>query len=124
MAQITTAELRLRYNEFSDIDIYPDTKLQLYIDDAVIIMADEVRWFDWYKQAQAALVGHLLAVAESTESGDFGIMAPTKKQEVDDVIIEHAVNPVDPTGLDYLTTAYGQTYFRYLRMTFTGLYAI
>ena len=121
---ITTAELRIRYREFSDADMYPDSKLQLYINDAVILMADEHRWFDWYNQAQAALVGHLMYIADSSESGDGGIIAPMKKQDVDDVVIEQAVNAVDVTGLDYYATIYGQTYMRYVRMTFTGIFGI
>ena len=121
---ITTASLRLRYPEFADTTMFPDARIQLFIDDAVIYMSDENRWLDFYELAQSALVGHFLAVALASESGDSSSMFPISKQDVDDVIIESAVSAAKPNSSNLSTTTYGQVYQNFLRMTFTGMYGV
>lgn len=121
---ITITDFRTRYPEFSDPILYPDARIQMFIDDAVIWMSDETRWLDWYNLAQFCLVAHFLAVATLSENGDSNANFPIKKQEVDDVLIEQAVGDISPTMDNFHTTTYGQSYYRYLRMTFTGLYGV
>ena len=121
---ITIEDFRLRYPEFSDIDMFADERIQLFIDDAVIWMSEESRWLDFYPLAQNCLVAHFLAVSTLTESGDANSIFPVRKQEVDDVIIESAVNDINPTMDNFHSTSYGQSYYRYLRMTFTGIYGV
>ena len=121
---ITIGEFRVRYPEFSDEDFYSDARLNLFISDAVTIMADENRWLDFYNIAQAALVAHLLTIADNTEGGGDAGMFPISKQEVDDVIIQSAVNPVDVNSSLLYSTTYGRVYYRYLRMVFTTIIGI
>ena len=122
MIQIT--DFRTRYPEFSDATLYPDARIQMLIDDAVIWMSDETRWLNWYDLAQNCLVAHFLAVATLTEAGETNSQFPIARQEVDDVVIESAVSGVSPTMDDFFSTSYGQSYYRYLRMTFTGIYGV
>ena len=117
---ITVADFRIRYPEFEDVDLYADARIQMFIDDAVIWMKDEHRWLDWYLLAQYCLVGHFLAIANMSETGDAGSAYPVKKQEVDDVLVEHAVAEVKATMDNFHSTIYGQNYYRYLLMTFAG----
>lgn len=121
---VTVGEIRLRYPEFRDEDFYPDARLELFISDAVTLMADENRWLDFYNIAQAALVAHLLTVSTNTEGGGDAGMFPIEKQAVDDVLIHSAVNPVDVSSSLLFSTTYGRVYFRYLRMTFTTIIGI
>ena len=121
---ILVADFRTRFPEFADIALFTDARIQLMIDEAVILMADEVRWLDWYELAQNYLVAHLLTLANATESGDGEARFPLKKQDVDDVLIESAVNKVAADISPLFTTTYGQSYYRYLRMTFTGIYGV
>lgn len=122
---ITIGDLRLRYPEFSDEDLYPDNRIQLFIDDAVLIMKDNNgRWLDYYNLAQSALVAHLLELASNTEGGGDGGLFPISKQAVDDVLIESAINPVDVTESLLFSTTYGRVYYKYLRKCFTTMIAI
>lgn len=121
---ITIAAFRTRYPEFSDETLFPDARIQMFIDDAAIWMSEEERWLDWYSLAQFCLVAHFLAVATITESGDSTSLFPVALQEVDDVVIKSAVSDVKPTMDNFVTTSYGQCYKRYLKMTFTGIYGV
>jgi len=121
---ITIADFRTRYPEYSDDTLFPDARIQMFIDDAVVWMSESTRWLDWYDLAQFCLVAHFLAVATITESGDATSMFPIALQEVDDVIIKSAVSDINPTMDNFHTTAYGQCYYRYLRMTFAGIYGV
>ena len=122
---ITVPDFRTRYPEYSDDTLYPDARIQLFIDDAVIWMAEEGdRWLDFYELAQNCLVAHFLTVATLTESGDSSGIYPIALQEVDDVIIKNAVGDVSPTMDNMHSTTYGQCYFRYLRMCFAGIYGV
>lgn len=121
---ITIPDFRLRFTEFSDGTLYPNPRIQIAIDEAVIVMSDEGKWLDWYDLAQHYLTAHILTLNESSESGDSGSMFPVKKQEVDDVIIENAVAAFEADTSLIFSTLYGQRYYRYLRYTFTGLYGV
>jgi hypothetical protein len=79
-------------------------------------MASEGKWLGFYDVAHAYYAAHFLVVAMATESGDSGILAPIKKQEVDDVIIEQAVSAVKPTADDLYSTSYGKRYVNYRRL--------
>jgi hypothetical protein len=58
---------------------------------------------------------HFLVVADTTEGGDFGTLAPVKHQEVDDVVIKNAVGDIHPTMDDLYSTSYGKRYVSYRR---------
>jgi len=121
---ITLPDFRFRFPEFGDVALYPDGRIQMVLDEAVILMADEPKWLDWYVLAQYQLVAHLLTIYSSSESGDAGSMFPTKRQEVDDVIVENAVSDFAADTSLIHSTIYGQRYYTYLRLTFTGLYGV
>lgn len=112
---------RERYPEFANTDLFPSSRINMFKDDAVIIMSTESRWLDFYDVAQYALVAHYLAVSEVSSSGDATSLFPIKKQDVDDVLIESAVYHVKPTMDNYHSTSYGQTYYRYMRMAFASV---
>lgn len=117
---IDITDFRYRYPEFSDTILYPNGRIQLFIDDAVLWMDSEPKWLDYYNLAQNALVAHFLSISDLSETGDSGAVYPIKKQEVDDVIIEQAVDKVSPK-IDLLyTTIYGQQYAKYRDMLFSG----
>ena len=106
MTDVTS--FQARFPEFCE---EADPRVQLFLDDAALLMADPAKWLDFYDVAHSYFAAHLLTVAGSTATGDSGIQAPMRKQEVDDVMIEQAVADVHP-GLDeLLTTAYGKRYW-------------
>ena len=122
---ITVANFRIRFPEYSDDVIYTDARIQMFVDDAVIWMSeDDGRWLDWYDLAQYYLVAHFLTIATLSEGGDFNSQFPVSLQEVDDVIVKSAVSDVSPAMDNFFSTTYGQTYYRYLKMTFTGIYGV
>ena len=119
----SVADFQLRFPEFCDED---DERVQLFLDDAALLMSDNEsgKWLTFYDVAQLYHAAHLLAVGMSTESGDIGSIAPVRKQEVDDVIIEHAVSDIGPTADDLYSTSYGKRYISYKRICFTGIYGV
>lgn len=114
----TPADIKVRFPEFTDV---LDARIQLFIDDAELLMASPVRWLTYYEVALAYHTAHLLYVALNSEQGDGGIIAPIKKQEVDDVIIEQAVSPMKADALDFNSTTYGKRYYSYVRICFMGI---
>ncbi len=121
-------DLRLRFPEFSDESMHTDARIQMVITEAVVLMAAPERWLcpDMYALAQGYFVAHLLTLSDSTAfgGGDSGGGFPIRKQDVDDVEIESAVNNVDATSSLLLSTIYGRTYYRYLRINFTGIIGV
>jgi len=107
------ADFRTRFPEFVNID---DARVQLFLDDAELLMADPTKWLDFYDVAHVYFAAHLLYVGTATATGDGGIIAPVKKQEVDDVMLEHAVSDIEPTRSELFGTSYGKRYWMYRRM--------
>lgn len=67
----TIATFRLRFPEFSDDTEFPDARVQLFLDDAqVIIGSEENRWCGKYDLAHAYYAAHLLSVGTNSELGD------------------------------------------------------
>ena len=120
-------DLRNRFPEFSDDSEYSDAMITMVIEEATILMADPEHWIcpDMYGLAQKYYVAHLLTLANQTAmgGGDSGGF-PLRKQDVDDVEIESAVNNVDATSSLLLSTMYGRSYYRYLRINFTGIIGV
>jgi hypothetical protein len=117
----TVPEFRTRFPEFVDI---LDPRIQLFLDDAALLMADPVRWLDFYDVAHCYHAAHLLFVGEHSAQGDGSVLGPIKKQEVDDVIVEQAVMNVTPTASDLYSTTYGKRYYSYQRICFAGIYGV
>jgi len=119
MASVTS--FQTRFLEFANTE---DTRVQLLLDDAALLMGSQARWLSFYDVAHEYYAAHLLTVSEHTESGDSGILAPVKKQAVDDVLIENAISPIEPSFDDLFSTAYGKRYNQYRRICFAGIYGV
>ncbi len=115
------SQFQSRFPEFCEED---NDRVQLFLDDAELLMADKPKWMNFYDVAHSYYAAHLLTVGLSTESGDSGILAPIKKQEVDDVIIEQAVSAVSPTADDLYSTSYGKRYVNYRRRVIPLILAV
>ena len=112
---------RLRFPQFVGVD---DAKIQMYIDDAALIMKDKPKWLEFYEVALCYLVAHFLAVAEYTDLGGSGTLAPIKRKEVDGVVIQFALGDVAASFDEYQATAYGKRYLKYRKMCITGMRGI
>lgn len=115
------ADLQLRFPEFCMVD---DDRAQMFLDDAALIMSSKPKWLEFYDVAQLYFAAHLIICAEATESGDISALAPIRKKEVDDVIIEKAISDVSPNQDDVLSTSYGKRYASYRRMITAGMYGV
>ena len=110
-----------RFPEFSSVDT---ARVQMFLDDAALVMNSSVRWLSFYDVAQQYYAAHLLTVAQATESGDTGVLAPINHQEVDDVTIKSAIGNVEATFDELLGSSYGKRYLTYRRMVFAGIYGV
>jgi len=117
----SVANFNKRFPEFCDTN---DDRVGMFMDDAALLMGTASRWHDFYDVSHEYLSAHLLAVAESSETGDTGALAPVKKQEVDDVIIESAIADIHPTFDELFSTVYGKRYYSYRRIIFVGPYGV
>ena len=113
----TVADFTSRFPEFADVD--PAT-IQLYLDDAALIMKDPAKWLSFYDVAQLYRAAHFLAVAQHTAAGDVTPLAPIAHQEVDDVVIKQAFCSVDPNYDELYSTAYGKRFAFYRKICLTG----
>jgi hypothetical protein len=121
MASVT--DFQTRFPEFSTVT---DARIQLFLDDAALNMADESsgKWLTFYDVAHQYYAAHFLIVADVTEGGDFGTLAPVKHQEVDDVVIKNAISDIHPTMDDLYSTSYGKRYVSYRRKCMPLILAI
>lgn len=117
----SVADFKKRFPEFCDID---DDRAQMFLDDAALLMADPVRWLSYYDVAQLYFAAHLLFSAESSSWGDGSILAPSTKQQVDEVLVESAIANVHPSFDELLSTSYGKRYYGYRRIVFAGIYGV
>ena len=117
----SVADFQLRFKEFCDVD---DVVVQLFLDDVALIMSSEAKWRGYYNTAQVYYAAHFLTVSHHTESGDSGTLAPVKKQEVDDVVIESAVGNIEPTFDELHSTSYGKRVIFYRKICFSGMYGV
>lgn len=117
----SVADFQERFPEFCGVD---DDRVQMFLNDTALLMNSADKWLDFYDVAQLYYTAHFLVVAETTESGDSGILAPVKHQEVDDVVIKNAIGDVDPTFDDLYSTSYGKRFISYRRIVFAGIYGV
>lgn len=115
------ADFQERFPEFADI---ASSRIQLFLDDASLLMNSPTRWLEFYDVAHCYYAAHLLYVGMHTEQGDGTVLAPIKKQEVDDVIIEQAVGSVKASAENLHSTAYGKRYYEYRKICFAGIYGV
>ena len=117
----SVADFQTRFPEFCDVD---DDRVQMFLDDTALLMGSEGKWLDFYNVAQLYYTAHFLVVADTTEAGDTGTLAPIKHKEVDDVVIKNAIGDVSPTFDDLYSTSYGKRYISYRKRCFVGVYGV
>lgn len=121
----SVATLRLRFPEFADETEYPDPRIQLFLDDAVLyIGTDELRWCNKYDLAQCYLSAHLLFVGTKTEAGDMSATAgPINSKAAGGVSVSRSVVAKDLSSGDdfYLSTSYGQQFINIRNQCFVGI---
>jgi hypothetical protein len=112
MASVT--DFQNRFPEFGEVS---EPRIQLFLDDVALILDSNNSgiWLDFYDVAHSYYAAHLLVVAQNTELGDSGTLAPIKHQEVDDVVIKNAIGDIKPTADDLFSTSYGKRYVSYRR---------
>lgn len=94
-------------------------------DDAKVEMGiDEARWIGYYDVAIANLVAHGYVIHEQQVLGDSNAMAPLRRTEVEDVVVEFAMPKEVGSSVmmyeNFSSTTYGQAYARYRRLAFAG----
>jgi hypothetical protein len=117
----SVADFQERFPEFCGVD---DDRVQMFLDDTALLMNSPDKWVGFYEVAHMYHTAHFIVVSESTESGDSGILAPVKHQEVDDVVIKNAIGDVDVGFDDLYSTSYGKRYISYRRIAFAGVYGV
>ncbi len=117
----SVADFQTRFPEFCEVD---DDRVQMFLDDVALIIGTPARWLGYYEVVHQYYTAHFLAVAEHTESGDSGVLAPVKQQEVDDVVVVNAVGDIEPTFDELSSTAYGKRVQFYRKICFTGMYGV
>lgn len=117
----SVADFQTRFPEFSAV---VSDRIQMFLDDAALLMNSPNKWLSFYDVAQLYYAAHFLTAAEATESGDSGVLAPIKEQEVDDVVIKSAISDIKPTAEDLHSTSYGKRYISYRRIITVGMYGV
>lgn len=123
---ITVELFRTRFPEFVDNVIYPDARIQLFIDDTVTLYLgdDELRWGGKYDIAQAYLTAHLLTVGTNSSAGDSNAKSgPISSKSAGGVSVTRAVQTKDRSDTDdaFATTVYGQQYMIIRDRCFVGI---
>lgn len=112
---MTAADFKTRFPEFSTVD---DTRIELFIADAILEMS-AAAWGTLYEKGQAYLTAHLLTMATSTESGNSGTLNALASHSVEGVSESFAVPSSDGSNT-YQATAYGQEYYRLVKIISIG----
>ncbi len=123
---IDIATFRIRFPEFVDDTEFPDARIQLFLDDSVLLYlgSDEIRWGGKYDIAQAYTTAHLLTVAGASEVGDTnGKAGVINSKTAGGVSVSRAVVAVDRSDIDsfFMGTTYGQQFLNVRDMCFIGV---
>lgn len=117
MANITVADFRARFRQFRDANAYPDSVIQMQIDDTACEI-DEGAFGCWFPKAQAYLTAHYITLDDmlgaensGSEAGSAAIGRVASESEGDTSVSYDFGFRASP-GNDALlaTTAYGQQY--------------
>ena len=112
----TPETFKVRFPEFVD---EADARIQLFLDDAADVMGTKSRWCaNLYDKAQCYLAAHLLYLGNLSAEGDGGVVGPISKQEVDDVVIEQAVEAATSSEGMLGTSTYGKQFIYYRSICF------
>jgi len=112
---ITTILFKARFPEFDSVD---DARIQLFLDDAALVM-DVETWGDVYDLGQAYLAAHYLSLAGKSSAGSAGaISGPITSRTVDGVSVSYGGTPSIASNQNanyYNLTQYGQRYMVLLK---------
>lgn len=119
MANITVAEFRARFAEFRDTEKYPDSLIQLHIDDSAL----EVDFGKFFgpraNRAQAYWVAHQIAYSEfgAAEGGAGGPARLIASESEGDTSVSYVAPAMsDPYSDLFNLTIYGQQWLAMLRL--------
>ena len=123
---VTVAAFRARFPEFTDDIVYPDARIDIFIEDAQLVYmgADEKRWSGKYDYAQAHLAAHLLVSGEASGAGDSSVkVGPVSSKSAGGVSVTRAVATKDRSDGDdfYMGTVYGQRFLMTRNVCFVGV---
>ena len=117
---VTYAMFIARFPEFTSV---PQLRFDIFFGDSVIEMgSEETRWINVYDVAQANLIAHFLTVAQGSATGDSMALMPIRSTDVDDVLVEYAVQrEIAVIAMDnYSASIYGQQYMHWRNQAFAG----
>lgn len=117
---VTTATFRTRFPEFSDLTDYPDARIQLFLDDAGLIVL-ESKFNTLTDIATSYLAAHYLAVGDNTAAGDTSSGGSITARAVGSVSESFGSAPINNLADQLLSsTSYGLQYLRYRKLVGTG----
>ena len=124
---INVSQFRTRFPEFSSEEEFSNERIELFIEDSVLIhMGDDPRrWNGKYEYAQAYLVAHLLRCAVGSEAGDGNAaVGPVVSKTVAGVSVTRGY-VASPNSSDYdnflLSSKYGQVFLTVRNSCFIGV---
>ena len=125
---ITAQDVRNRYPEFSDATAYPDARIETWIAKAVGEL-DEAAWGDQYNEGLLAYTAHFLSWSTNTASsgGAVGSVLPVASKSIGDVSVTFASAGGGSAGsmeAFFMSTPYGQEYWRLVMLYGVGMLAV
>lgn len=118
---IDPASFKIRFPEFASVD---DSRIQLFIDDAVIIL-NETYWGTKYDLGLYYLTAHFLTLGNESEAGSDGPTGPVTSQAVDGTNISFGIKSSDSGWENYIgSTVYGQRYLALMETLGVPAYVI
>lgn len=122
---VNISEFRIRFPEFSDNTEYPNSRVQLFLNDsAEDIGTNEARWGGKYDRAQSYLTAHLLSCATKTELGDTAAnVGAVQSKSAGGVSVSKAIASKNRSDKDdfYMSTSYGQQFLIIRNSCFVGV---
>lgn len=123
---ITPDDLRIRYPEFADNTEYTDSRIEMFICDAIDDMGiAESHWVSEYRynRALTALSAHYLVLATESEYGDTGAKYPIIQKTAGGVSLSYS-GLAGASKSNYIkrlsSTTYGQEFLSLRDRTFVG----
>jgi hypothetical protein len=115
----TTADFRSRFPEFSDSGVYPDSRIQLFLDDSSLLIGDN--WGTCEDLGIMYLTAHYLIISDGENGGITSSVNQVSSKSVGSVS-ESFANPTFKNENDYFyaSTSYGQRYLSYKKIVGTG----
>lgn len=107
----TIVGFRTRFPEYSDINTYPDARIQMFLDDSALCIHSPV-YGAMYDMAIYYLSAHELFMAIGTAKGAGSNVGPVSSKTAGSVSVSRAVASVDLTQGDsyYTLSQYGVKY--------------